>query len=72
MGGSLLINAGRASFFEKKRSKKTFIRFSLGCETVQAKTHKSLFGSFSSEKELLTFMISSRPERRGWPGQARP
>jgi hypothetical protein len=40
--------------FLKKRSKKLLLLLSRDFATPQAKTNKSLFGSFSSEKELLT------------------
>jgi hypothetical protein len=39
--------------FLKKSSKKTFMRLASGVKMSQAKTNKSLFVSFSSEKELL-------------------
>jgi hypothetical protein len=57
---SKMVSTARSRFFEKKRRKKlrglwcggTFV------ETPQAQSNKSLFGSFSSEKEPLPARIS--------------
>jgi hypothetical protein len=49
----------KGRFFEKKRRKKLLIRCracgATAESTPMAESLKSLFGSFSSEKELLTF-----------------
>jgi hypothetical protein len=44
------------SFFTKKEAKKFFYSeaWALAASKPQAQRNKSLFGSFSSEKELLT------------------
>jgi hypothetical protein len=46
---------GSTSFFTKKEAKKFFYSgaWALAASKPQAQIHKSLFGSFSSEKELL-------------------
>jgi hypothetical protein len=40
--------------FVNKKKQKNFATLVPGCETLRYQTNKSLFGSFSSEKELLT------------------
>jgi hypothetical protein len=49
-----------ASFFTKKEAKKFFYAgvWALAPQTPQVQSHKSLFGSFSSEKELLALDCS--------------
>jgi hypothetical protein len=44
----------------KKAAQKLFMNWSRGAETPAAQTHKSLFGSFSSEKELLAVLVAGR------------
>jgi hypothetical protein len=39
--------------FLKKKKQKNFCKLAHGCATVPSQTDQSLFGSFSSEKELL-------------------
>jgi hypothetical protein len=44
--------------FLKKKKQKNFCNFALGHETPTGQTNKSLFGSFSSEKEhLASFLL---------------
>jgi len=49
---------GKGFFFEKK-NQKTFIRLGLFCLFLGTKTDKSLFASFSSEKEESFFSLAS-------------
>jgi hypothetical protein len=46
--------------FLKKRSKKLLLLWDMGCggDNAQDPAYKSLFGSFSSEKELLPLALS--------------
>jgi hypothetical protein len=41
--------------FLKKKKQTNFCTFGRGRETLRSQTNKSLFGSFSSEKEHLAF-----------------
>jgi hypothetical protein len=60
MAGGLRIER-KNFFFEKKAARrgkqKTFMSLGPGRKTVRGQTNKSLFGSFSSEKELLTELV---------------
>jgi hypothetical protein len=44
----------KAVLFLKKKNQKDFYTLASVCETARCQTNKSLFGSFSTEKELLT------------------
>jgi hypothetical protein len=44
-------------FFEKKRRKKLFLCWSREVRRPMAQNKRSLFASFSSEKEVLTFLL---------------
>jgi hypothetical protein len=50
---SSLDQAIRSRFFEKKQRKKLLLLWSRDFRTPQAQINKSLFASFSSEKEAL-------------------
>jgi glycosyltransferase involved in cell wall biosynthesis len=53
-----------SGLIDKQGRKENFVNLALGCATAQGQINKSVFGSFSSEKELLAYpYLTALPNR---------